>query len=123
MLKYMIFRTQITQMCAALIPLLRRGVAIATGWFFLTLPLPAQTISNIKLSYHPCPCLLTVTYDLNNATQPTDVLFYYSTDSTGYSSPGTTVGNWLYGTTFEAQSPGTNTGTWDCYAAGVAYSS
>ena len=83
------------------------------------LSVSAQTISNITLAYS-CPCKVTATYTLN-AAQPTTVQLYYSTDTVGYSSPGTTTGNWLPAETFPDRAPGTHTDFWDCAAAGVIY--
>ena len=84
------------------------------------LSVSAQTLSNITLAYS-CPCKVTATYTLN-AAQPTTVQLYYSTDTVGYSSPGTTTGNWLPADTFPDRAPGTHTDFWDdCAAAGVIY--
>jgi len=67
-------------------------------------------ISNIKLSYS-CPCKVTVIYDLD-AAKPTDVQFFYSSDTVAY--------GWLLATTFPQKTAGTNTDYWDC-AAGATY--
>jgi len=75
-------------------------------------PLPAQTISNITLSYS-CPCKVTATYDLD-ATKPTDVQLFYSPDK---AEPR----QWLPATIFPQKPAGTHTDEWDCSEDGASY--
>ncbi|MCL2511353.1 MAG: hypothetical protein FWF09_04820, partial [Bacteroidales bacterium] len=68
-------------------------------------------ISNTKLSYS-CPCKVTVIYNLD-AAKPTDVQFFYSSDTVAY--------GWLLATTFPQKTAGTNTDYWDCSESGATY--
>ena len=87
-------------------------------FFLVCSALSAQTLSNITLAYS-CPCKVTATYDLDTgqSNQPADVLLYFSTDTLGYHSPGTTVGNWQLFATFPQKTAGTHTDFVDCNTA------
>jgi len=83
--------------------------------------LKSQVITNAKFEFS-CPCSVKVTYTLGAVLcDISDVVLYYSTDTLGYSSPGTGVGNWQIAATFASKTSDTHTDTWNCEAAGKTY--